>query len=61
MENVEIILISIAKHSELHPDHGIYCACMDRFIQHIRRLTTSADPKVQQRIDYVLRTVVNGR
>lgn len=55
------MLVSIAAHHGAYPDHGLDCACMDKFIQQFRIMTTVGDKRLQQRIDYVLRKVINSR
>lgn len=66
MSDLEEIIHLIEIHHCKHPDHGIDCACMDRWIYKIRRMTefklqSSVGTTAQQRIDYVLRKAVENR
>lgn len=51
------IICAIVEHHDAHPDHGLACACMDTYIQQLRALTKI--PHAQQRVDYVLRKVLD--
>lgn len=55
-ERFTAIVIAIVQHHDAHPDHGIDCACMDEFVRKLREMT--GIPHAQQRIDYILRKVV---
>ncbi len=66
MSNLGEIIDSIEGHHIRNPDHGINCACMDRLINRLRRLTTTSDRSekrymIQMRIDYVLRMATENR
>ncbi len=38
-----------------NPDHGINCACMDKYIGQLRHLFKVDDLRMQQRVDNVVR------
>lgn len=56
MNDIDVIISEIEAHHYEQPTHGIGCACMDKYIQELRKLTASK--AAQQRIDYVLRKVL---
>lgn len=58
--NLEHIIELIEKHHLANPAHGIDCACMDKYIQMVRREFTSSKPECQRRVNYVLRTAINN-
>ena len=67
MSDLTETMLLIEIHHERHPDHGLDCACMDKYIGRLRKMfkvtNTGADedtddPKLQRRIDYVIRKAV---
>lgn len=61
MSDLREILLLIQIHDLRHPDHGVNCACMDRWIIKIRSMTTMGNHRAQHRVDYVLRMVTENR
>lgn len=61
MNSLPEILALIEVHHKNNPDHGLDCACLDKYICQIRKMTTVKDPKAQRRIDYVLRSACEHR
>lgn len=57
------VVEQIQRHEKGHPSHGFNCSCMDPLIRKVRALTTAPrnDPKVQRRIDYLLRIAMSNR
>lgn len=55
------IVADIVQHHRRYPNHGLDCACMDKYIQEVRLLTESNEPvrSFQNRIDYVIRSAMN--
>lgn len=45
----------IERHHAEFPDHGVDCSCMDKHIQRLRSMTRVGDPRLQRRIDHILR------
>lgn len=57
------VIDAIEQHEKSKPSHGFNCSCMDELIRKIRALTTAPrnDPKVQRRIDYIMRIAMSRR
>lgn len=60
MSDLNEIILLVTLHHNRHPDHGLDCACMDKLIAQTRKLfeAKDPDPKVQRRVDYVLRSAL---
>ncbi len=62
MSDLKEIILLIEIHDLSHPTHGLDCACLDRWIGQIRKMTTAqSSAKAQRRIDYVLRSACENR
>ena len=59
MSDLKEIILLIEVHQEIFPSHGFDCACMDKYIQSVRKMLKSDDNNSQNRIDYVVRTALN--
>lgn len=55
------VLSLIYMHHKENPDHGIDCACMDKYIRHLRALSKMHTQDIQQRVDYVIRKAIDNR
>ncbi len=55
MNDLAEILLLIKLHHGDNPDHGINCACMDKYIGQLRHLFKVDDLRMQQRVDNVVR------
>lgn len=53
------ILEYIIDHHAFNPTHGLDCACMDKAIRAFKQMIHCQDYKLQQRIDYVLRSALS--
>lgn len=58
MSDLKEILMLIEIHHRQHSDHGDCCACMDKYIQMLRKLTETSK-EAQNRVDYFLRQALN--
>lgn len=60
--SIDDIVLGIAEHHRRHPDHGVSCACMDEYVRELRLMTQFPGNRyVQDRIDMVMRQVIDGR
>lgn len=59
MSDLEELKMLVELHQRDHPDHGTDCACMDKYIQQVRKMTISKE--AQRRIDYILRKAIDNR
>lgn len=59
MSDLAEIILLIEVHHREHPKHGIDCACMDKFIGQVRKLTESKE--AQSRVDYIIGAAIGGR
>ena len=55
------IILAIEAHHRNNPTHGLYCACLDRYIGRIRAMTTMSRVGAQCRMDYILHMACKHR
>lgn len=60
MSELSEIIETVIEHQREYPRHGTMCACMDKYIGQIRKLT-EVGKQYQSRIDYVIGAAIGHR